>query len=127
MEDHRYRILTLLVSVLFAASLGGCDGGKARASDLQRACDGGDALGCYNLGVLYRDGAIPDRPEGDWYFHQEILSGYVELPSKVKLPPICQLRGVGWRNGNCPSNSPSPRGHSTNQTVRPKLTPLVGI
>ena len=38
-------------------------------------------------GVLYRDGAIPDRPEGDWYFHQDILGGYVKLPSKVKLPP----------------------------------------
>ena len=39
------------------------------------------------IGVLYRNGAIPDRPEGDWYFHQDILGGYVKLPSKVELPP----------------------------------------
>ncbi len=38
-------------------------------------------------GILYRAGVIPDRLEGDWYFHQEILGGYFKLPSKVKLPP----------------------------------------
>lgn len=38
-------------------------------------------------GVLYREGSIPDRPEGDWYFHQDILGGYVKLPTKIKRPP----------------------------------------
>lgn len=37
-------------------------------------------------GVLHLDGAIPDRPKGDWYFHQDILWGYIKLPSDVKLP-----------------------------------------
>jgi hypothetical protein len=37
-------------------------------------------------GVLYLDGSIPDRPDGDWYFHQDVLGGYIKLPSKVKLP-----------------------------------------
>ena len=31
--------------------------------------------------------AIPDRPEGDWSFHQDILAGNVKLPAKIQLPP----------------------------------------
>lgn len=41
--------------------------------------------------VLYLDGAIPDRPKGDWFFHQDLLWGYIKLPSEV-IPPPNQLK-----------------------------------
>jgi hypothetical protein len=44
-------------------------------------------------GVLYRDGSIPDRPKGDWHFHQDILGGYVKL-STVHRWRMKGCRGV---------------------------------
>ena len=38
-------------------------------------------------GVLYRDEPIPEQPEGDWFFHLDILRGSIKLPPEIALPP----------------------------------------
>lgn len=40
-----------------------------------------------NDGVLYRDGSIPDKPKGDWFFHMETLRGSIKLPPEIALHP----------------------------------------
>lgn len=38
-------------------------------------------------GVLYRDGDIPEQPEGEWFFHLETIRGSIKLPPEIALPP----------------------------------------
>ena len=41
----------LILSLLVCASLFGSD-----FEDMKKSCDGGNAIGCYNLGVMYAKG-----------------------------------------------------------------------
>ncbi len=38
-------------------------------------------------GVLYRDGALPNQPGREWFFHLETLRGSIKLPPEIALLP----------------------------------------